>query len=118
MRILYIHQFFATHETHLGLIRSYEFSKRLVEAGHQVTVVTSDSRLPEELFISMFAASVPVSIFATVLPCIYSTPLSPASRARATFKAGLSTMLAWGLFLRTSSRLPEGENILALFTRL
>jgi glycosyltransferase involved in cell wall biosynthesis len=48
MRILYIHQFFATRESSLGLIRSYEFSRRWVEQGHEVTVVTSSSRLPEE----------------------------------------------------------------------
>jgi len=48
VRILYLHQFFATRESSLGLIRSYEFSRRWVEQGHQVTIVTSSSRLPEE----------------------------------------------------------------------
>lgn len=48
MRILYVHQFFATRESSLGLIRSYEFSRRWVEQGHEVTVITSDSRLPAE----------------------------------------------------------------------
>lgn len=48
MRILYIHQFFATRESSLGLIRSYEFSRRWVDQGHEVTMVTSSSRLPEE----------------------------------------------------------------------
>lgn len=48
MRILYIHQFFATRESSLGLIRSYEFARRWVEQGHEVTVITSSSRLPEE----------------------------------------------------------------------
>ncbi len=47
MRILYIHQFFATRESDLGLIRSYEFSRRWAEEGHEVTVITSDSRLPD-----------------------------------------------------------------------
>jgi len=47
VRILYIHQFFATRESHLGLIRSYEFARRLVRDGHEVVVVTSDSRLPD-----------------------------------------------------------------------
>ena len=46
MRILYLHQFFATRESSLGLIRSYEFSRRWVTQGHEVTVVTSSSRLP------------------------------------------------------------------------
>ncbi len=47
MRVLYLHQFFATRESSLGLIRSYEFSRRLIEQGHEVTMVTSSSRLPE-----------------------------------------------------------------------
>lgn len=48
MRILYVHQFFATRESSLGLIRSYEFARRWVADGHEVTIVTSSSRLPEE----------------------------------------------------------------------
>jgi len=43
MRILYVHQFFATrrraHPT-----RSYEFARRFVEKGHQVTLITRDVR--------------------------------------------------------------------------
>lgn len=54
MRILYIHQFFATRESSLGLIRSYEFSRRWVEQGHDVTVITSSSRLPEEYSRKLF----------------------------------------------------------------
>lgn len=53
MRILYIHQFFATRDSSLGLIRSYEFSRRWVEQGHQVTIITSSSRLPEEFAAKM-----------------------------------------------------------------
>ncbi|MRS12215.1 MAG: glycosyltransferase WbuB [Actinobacteria bacterium] len=48
VRILYIYQFFATSESSLGLTRSYEFAKALVEAGHEVTMLTSTSRLPDE----------------------------------------------------------------------
>lgn len=48
MKILYIHQFFATRESSLGLIRSYEFARRWVGQGHEVTMVTSSSRLPAE----------------------------------------------------------------------
>jgi glycosyltransferase involved in cell wall biosynthesis len=48
VRILYVHQFFATRESSLGLIRSYEFARRMVDRGHQVTMITSSSRLPEE----------------------------------------------------------------------
>lgn len=48
MRILYIYQFFATPESSLGLTRSYEFARALVDAGHEVVVLTSASNLPEE----------------------------------------------------------------------
>lgn len=48
MRILYIHQFFATRQSSLGLIRSYEFAKRMIAEGHEVVMVTSSSRLPDE----------------------------------------------------------------------
>ncbi|MDO8848140.1 MAG: glycosyltransferase family 4 protein [Coriobacteriia bacterium] len=48
MRILYIYQFFATPESSLGLTRSYEFARALTDAGHEVTVLTSASNLPDE----------------------------------------------------------------------
>ncbi|MHB9002569.1 MAG: glycosyltransferase family 4 protein [Coriobacteriia bacterium] len=54
MRILYVHQFFATRESSLGLIRSYEFARRWVEQGHDVTIVTSSSRLPSEFSRKIF----------------------------------------------------------------
>ena len=56
MRILYLHQFFATRESSLGLIRSYEFSRRFLARGHQVTVVTSASRLPERFAQATFSS--------------------------------------------------------------
>lgn len=40
MRILYLHQFFVTRSG-TGGTRSYEFARRLVEAGHEVTMVTA-----------------------------------------------------------------------------
>lgn len=55
MRVVYIHQFFATRESSLGLIRSYEFARRMVEAGHDVTMITSSSRLPEHYSDRVFA---------------------------------------------------------------
>jgi len=55
MRIVYIHQFFATRDSSLGLIRSYEFSRRMVEAGHEVVMITSGSRLPERYSERLFA---------------------------------------------------------------
>jgi hypothetical protein len=40
VRILYLHQFFMTREGSGGT-RSYEFARRLVAAGHDVTIVTA-----------------------------------------------------------------------------
>jgi glycosyltransferase involved in cell wall biosynthesis len=41
MRILYLHQYFATPAT-AGGTRSYEMARRLVAAGHEVNLITSD----------------------------------------------------------------------------
>jgi glycosyltransferase involved in cell wall biosynthesis len=53
MRILYIHQFFAMRDSSHPT-RSYEFARRMVSQGHEVTMVTGGSRLPagyrEKLF--------------------------------------------------------------------
>ncbi|MCG3130433.1 MAG: D-inositol-3-phosphate glycosyltransferase [Phycisphaerae bacterium] len=49
MHILYLHQYFATPRGSTGT-RSYEFARRWVKAGHQVTVLTSQAQLtPEEV---------------------------------------------------------------------
>lgn len=45
MRVLYIHQYFAEPDS-VGGTRSYEFAKRLVREGHNVTMVTSTAFLP------------------------------------------------------------------------
>ncbi|MFM2606132.1 glycosyltransferase family 4 protein [Vibrio chagasii] len=44
MRILYLHQYFATPESNAGT-RSYEMAKRLISKGHEVTFVTSSAYL-------------------------------------------------------------------------
>ncbi|SSC12124.1 Glycosyl transferase, group 1 [Mesotoga infera] len=44
MHILYIHQYFATLSNSSGT-RSYEFARRLVQSGHEVTMLTSNSNL-------------------------------------------------------------------------
>lgn len=42
MKILYIHQYFKTPDQSGGL-RSYEFSRRLVQSGHKVVMLSSDT---------------------------------------------------------------------------
>ncbi|PEO38849.1 glycosyltransferase family 4 protein [Bacillus wiedmannii] len=44
LKILYIHQYFATRESATGT-RSYEFARLLVKKGHDVTVLTGTSQL-------------------------------------------------------------------------
>lgn len=45
MRILYLHQYFTTPEFSGG-VRSYQFARRLVAAGHQVDLITSPAFYP------------------------------------------------------------------------
>ncbi|AEB43904.1 MULTISPECIES: glycosyltransferase family 4 protein [Micromonospora] len=46
MKIVYLHQYFRT-PTMAGGTRSYEFARRMVERGHQVHVITSDTGLSD-----------------------------------------------------------------------
>ncbi len=48
MKILYLHQYFVPPDSPGGT-RSYEFARRLVERGHQVTLVTSNAMMKNEL---------------------------------------------------------------------
>lgn len=111
MRILYVHQFFATRESDLGLIRSYEFSRRWVEQGHDVTVVTSSSRLPDEYRRRLFTAGDVDGIHVLAVRVAYSNYMSYARRILSflTFTAG-ATWLAL--------RAPKPDVILATSTPL
>jgi hypothetical protein len=44
MKILYLHQYFVNPDS-AGGTRSYEFARRLVQRGHEVTVVTSSASM-------------------------------------------------------------------------
>jgi len=46
MKVLYLHQYFVPGDGSGGT-RSYEFARRLVADGHQVTLITSSAMLPE-----------------------------------------------------------------------
>ncbi|RPA63836.1 glycosyltransferase WbuB [Shewanella frigidimarina] len=46
MKILYLHQYFATPESNAGT-RSYEMAKRFVKSGHNVTFITSSAFFSE-----------------------------------------------------------------------
>lgn len=69
MRILYLHQYFNTPEMP-GSTRSYEMGRRLVDAGHEVHMITSDReasgrrwRVSEEAGMTVHWAPVPYSNF-------------------------------------------------------
>jgi glycosyltransferase involved in cell wall biosynthesis len=47
VRILYLYQYFVARKGH-GMTRAYEFAQRLVDKGHDVTVVTLPGYLPAE----------------------------------------------------------------------
>lgn len=47
MRIIYLHQYFVTPDM-AGGTRSYEMARRLVNAGHEVHVVTTWSKATEK----------------------------------------------------------------------
>lgn len=47
MRVLYLYQYFVARKGH-GMTRAYEFARRLICKGHEVTVVTLPGYLPEE----------------------------------------------------------------------
>jgi glycosyltransferase involved in cell wall biosynthesis len=47
MRILYLHQYFATNKSHVGT-RSYEFARRWAKAGNEVVMFTSSANLTKE----------------------------------------------------------------------
>jgi glycosyltransferase involved in cell wall biosynthesis len=95
VRILYVHQFFATRESSLGLIRSYEFSRRWVEQGHEVTVITSASRLSDSFSKHILSRGEIDGINVHSVRVGYSNYMSPLRRmlSFATFVVG-ATWLA------------------------
>lgn len=48
MKVLYLHQYFATRNSTTST-RAYEFTRKLVENGHEVTVITTDAFLKNDI---------------------------------------------------------------------
>lgn len=93
MRILYLHQYFATPAVAAGT-RSYEFCRRLIGSGHDVTMVTSDAFLPAEFKGRNGKWDTVIDgIKVIVIPQPYSNQMSFAKRIEAflffAFKASL-----------------------------
>jgi glycosyltransferase involved in cell wall biosynthesis len=90
MKILYLHQYFATPESHAGT-RSYEFARRLIANGHQVHMVTSSAALPTKYHLAGETAHdcVIEGIPTTVIQVPYSNSFGFVARLKAFVKFAL-----------------------------
>lgn len=96
IKIMYLHQFFATPCSSFGT-RSYEFARRFVANGHDVRMITTPAYMPEEyrnkekkLRTQEFEG-----IDAVILPIKYANQMSYQARVRAFIKfAFLSSLEA------------------------
>lgn len=83
MRILYLHQYFATPQSSGGT-RSYEFAKRLIAKGHEVHFITSPGYLPEQYKQVSKTTTVKFDgIPVTIIPVPYGNKMSFSRRIRA-----------------------------------
>lgn len=83
MRILYLHQYFATPQSSGGT-RSYEFAKRLIAKGHEVHFITSPGYLPEQYKQVSKTTTVEFDgIPVTIIPVPYGNKMSFSRRIRA-----------------------------------
>jgi len=83
MRILYLHQYFVSPEA-AGGTRSYELARRLVAAGHEVTLVTSNAMMParyRELAAPLRTTMDGIRL--VVLPVSYGNTMSYPERMKA-----------------------------------
>lgn len=80
MRIIYLHQYFATPAM-AGGTRSYEMARRLVRLGHEVHMVTSDRRTREEA--ALPRASEESGINVHWIPVPYSNAMEYRARIQA-----------------------------------
>ncbi|MBN2412661.1 glycosyltransferase family 4 protein [candidate division KSB1 bacterium] len=89
MHIVYIHQYFSTPLGGYG-IRSYEWAKKLIAAGHKVTVITAANtigRLDERLHYKKGRESVTIDgIDVKLIKAFYSNYMNLFQRAFAFFK--------------------------------
>lgn len=85
MRIVYLHQYYTTPNTETGGgTRSYEFARRLVEAGHSVDMITTDN-YPDPSWKRGWRETQDDGIRVHWLPVPYDNKMSYAQRIRAFF---------------------------------
>ena len=89
MRILCLHQYFVTPRTS-GATREYEMMRRLIAAGHDVTVVTSSAMLPPEYQHSTHGQVVDLDgVPIVVIDVPYGNAMPFSQRIQAFFKFAL-----------------------------
>ncbi len=98
MRILYLYMYFVARQGH-GMTRAYEFARRLIAKGHDVTMVTSAGYLPDEY--KKFTRTTLIDIEGVptlIIPIPYSNYMSFSQRLRAFFSFALAA--AWNCMRR------------------
>lgn len=107
MRVVYLHQYFVTPRMS-GIVRSYEMARRLVEAGHEVHMVTSDQEAPAGAPVWRESVEAGIHVHWTSVP--YDNSMAYPDRLRAFF------VFAW----RASRKAAElhGDIIFATSTPL
>jgi glycosyltransferase involved in cell wall biosynthesis len=107
MRVIYIHQYFNTPDT-VGSTRSYEMARRLVRAGHEVHMVTSQRE--EDAGVRSWYETEEAGIHVHWIPILYSNHMSYRGRIQAFVR------FAW-LAARKAASL-SGEIVFATSTPL
>jgi glycosyltransferase involved in cell wall biosynthesis len=87
VKIVYLHQYFTTPEMSGGT-RSYEFARRLVDAGHDVHMITSDRTGTGKPY-----ETVEAGIRVTWIPVAYSNSMGALARLRAFVAFALKSAL-------------------------
>ena len=83
MRVLYLHQYFASPGSATGT-RSYEFARRLIAHGHEVLVITSPGYLPESYRrVTTTTRTVIDGVPVLIIPVPYAQKMSFPRRIRA-----------------------------------
>lgn len=94
MHILYLHQYFASREGDYST-RSYEFARRLIARGHQVTMLASPAFLPPRYHSKKTEHVVIDDIPVTLIPVAWSNSMSYLQRVQAIIRfAVLATWYA------------------------
>lgn len=88
MHILYLHQYFTSREGDYST-RSYEFAKRLIARGHQVTMISSPAFLPLEYHSKATKHVVIDGIAVTIIPVAWSNAMSYVQRVLAIVRFAL-----------------------------